>query len=161
MIAILTTAARRGELSDAEVEKAERDDVVLLCREDLHELWTAAQAGEGSTEVIRRLRYDLAMAKVRRAKGRVGGVQLADPLRQMVNGFQLLPKQEPSALRRRVRSRRSRIGAVGMKLPRSSPCSRSCASHSQSFTSVFRPGRCLTWRALTSSSSKHGSRCPS
>ena len=71
VIAILTTAARRGELSDAEVEKAERDDVVLLCREDLHELWTAAQAGEGSTEVIRRLRHDLAMAKVRRAKGSV------------------------------------------------------------------------------------------
>ena len=64
VVAVLTTAARRGELSDVEVEKAERDDVVLLCREDLHELWTAAQAGEGSTEVIRRLRHDLAMVKL-------------------------------------------------------------------------------------------------
>ncbi len=71
VIAILTTAARRGELSDAEVEKAERDDVVLLCREDLHELWAAAQAGECSTEVVRRLQQDLEMAKLRRAKGRV------------------------------------------------------------------------------------------
>ena len=72
VIPILTTAARRGELSDVEVEKAERNDVALLCREDLHDLWAAAQAGERSTEVIHRLRQDLATAKLRRSKGRVG-----------------------------------------------------------------------------------------
>ena len=72
MITVLTTAARRGELSDAEVEMAERGDVVVLCREDLHELWTAAQAGGGSTEVVRRFRQDLASAKLRRAEGRAG-----------------------------------------------------------------------------------------
>ena len=72
MITVLTTAARRSDVSDAEVEKAERGDVVVLCREDLHELWTAAQAGEGSTEVVRRLRQDLACARLRRAEGRGG-----------------------------------------------------------------------------------------
>ena len=72
VITVLTTAARRSEVSDAEAEKAERGDVVVLCHEDLHELWTAAQAGEGSTEVVRRLRQDLASAKLRRAARRVG-----------------------------------------------------------------------------------------
>ncbi|MYA63079.1 MAG: hypothetical protein F4022_01320 [Gemmatimonadetes bacterium] len=72
VITVLTTAARRSEVSDAEVEKAERGDVVVLCHEDLHELWTAAQAGEGSTEVVRRLRQSLASAKFRRAEGQVG-----------------------------------------------------------------------------------------
>jgi len=72
VITVLTTAARRSDVSDAEVEKAERGDVVVLCHEDLHELWTAAQAGKGSTEVVRRLRQDLASAKLRRAEGRVG-----------------------------------------------------------------------------------------
>jgi len=72
VITVLTTAARRSDVSDAEVEKAERGDVVVLCREDLHELWTAAQAGEGGSEVVRRFRQDLAGAKRRRAEGRVG-----------------------------------------------------------------------------------------
>lgn len=72
VIPVLTTAARRGDLSDVEVEKAERSDVALLCREDLHELWAAAQAGERSTEVIHRLRQGLATAKLRRSEGRVG-----------------------------------------------------------------------------------------
>ena len=67
VITVLTTAARRSEVSDAEVEKAERGDVVVLCHEDLHELWTAAQAREGSAEVVRRFRQDLASAKLRRA----------------------------------------------------------------------------------------------
>ncbi|MCY3676537.1 MAG: hypothetical protein OXH66_02940 [Gemmatimonadetes bacterium] len=49
MIAVLATAARRAELSDVDVEKAERGDVVVLCRENLQELWAAARAGEGST----------------------------------------------------------------------------------------------------------------
>lgn len=72
VIPVLATAARRGDLADVEVEKAERNDVALLCREDLHELWAAAQAGERSTEVIHRLRQELATARFRRAKGRVG-----------------------------------------------------------------------------------------
>ena len=69
VIAILTTAKPRGELSEAEVEKAERDDVVLLCREDLHELWTEAQAGETSAHAVRRLRQQLIQGRLRRAKG--------------------------------------------------------------------------------------------
>src|ERR687898_410163 len=49
------------------------------------------------------------------------------------------------------------MGAGGTKLPRSSPCSSSSASQAASATSVLRPGRILTWRALTSSSSKPAS----
>src|SRR6266511_512047 len=41
----------------------------------------------------------------------------------------------------------------GTKLPRSSPCSNSSHSHAASPTSVLRPGRIFTCRALTSSSS--------
>ncbi len=44
----------------------------------------------------------------------------------------------------RVSSRNSRSGAGGTMLPRNRPCSRSWAIHSQSFTSVFRPGTLLT-----------------
>ncbi|MYJ39138.1 MAG: hypothetical protein F4068_10060 [Gemmatimonadetes bacterium] len=72
VIAVLATAARRDELSDVEVEKAERGDVVVLCRGDLQELWDGAEAGKGSTEVVRRFRRDLEMARVRRASGRIG-----------------------------------------------------------------------------------------
>ena len=60
----------------------------------------------------------------------------------------------------RVRSRRSRISGGGTKPPLGSPHSKSCASHSQSQTSVLRPGTCFTCRALTSrrpkSTSQHG-----
>ena len=45
----------------------------------------------------------------------------------------------------------------GTKLPRSSPCSNSSASQAASQTSVLRPGRILTWRALTNNSSKPAS----
>ena len=69
VIPVIATAARRGELADVEVEKAERNDVALLCREDLNELWSAAQAGERSTEVIQRLQHDLATAKSRWSEG--------------------------------------------------------------------------------------------
>ena len=69
VIAVLATAARRDEVSDVDVEKAERGDVVVLCREDLQELWDGAQAGKGSTEVVRGFRQDLARATVRRAEG--------------------------------------------------------------------------------------------
>ena len=41
----------------------------------------------------------------------------------------------------------------GTKLPRSSPCSSSSANQAASPTSVLRPGRILTWWALTSSNS--------
>ena len=64
VIPVLATAARRGELSDVDVEKAEANDVVVLCREDLHELWAAAQAGKGSAEVVRSFQQDLARTKV-------------------------------------------------------------------------------------------------
>lgn len=70
VIAVLATAARRDELSEVDVEKAERGDVVVLCREDLQELWDGAQAGKGSAEVVRRFRWDLARLKFERTKGR-------------------------------------------------------------------------------------------
>src|SRR4029450_10729554 len=53
-------------------------------------------------------------------------------------------------LRYRVRSRSSRIGAGGPKLPHKRACSSNCAIQAQSSTSVLRPGTCLTWAALTS-----------
>src|SRR6266511_5319296 len=46
------------------------------------------------------------------------------------------------------------MGAGGTKLPRSSPCSNSSASQAASQTSVLRPGKILTCRALTNNSSK-------
>ena len=62
------------------------------------------------------------------------------------------------ALRYRVRLRSVRIGLGGTRLARNSPASSSWQSHCASFTSVLRPGTCLTWRALTSISSKRSSR---
>ena len=58
-----------------------------------------------------------------------------------------------SFFRYRVSSRIAAISLGGMKLPRSSPHSSNCASHSLSLTSVFRPGTFFTCRALTSSTS--------
>jgi hypothetical protein len=49
------------------------------------------------------------------------------------------------------------MAAGGTKLPRSSPCSNSSASQAASATSVLRPGRILTWRALTRSNWKPAS----
>ena len=79
VMAVLATARPRGELSKADVEKAERDDVALLAQEDLHGLWTAAQAGETSTQAVRRLRdqlrqvgYRRALKKHRRGMGSLG-----------------------------------------------------------------------------------------
>ena len=54
----------------------------------------------------------------------------------------------------RVRSRSSRTSFGGMKLPLTRPLRRSLQSHSLSSTSVFLPGTCLTWRALTRITSK-------
>ena len=71
VIPVLTSATPRGELSEAEVEKAERDDVVVLAQEDLHEFWHAAQAGETSAQVVRRLRQQAIHERLRRAKGSV------------------------------------------------------------------------------------------
>ena len=67
VIAVLATARPRGELSKAEVEKAGRDDVVLLAQEDLDALWAAAQAGETSAYVVRRLEQKLIQGRPRRA----------------------------------------------------------------------------------------------
>ena len=67
VIAVLTTARPRAELSKVEIEKAKRDDVVLLAREDLDGLWTAAQAGETSAYAVRRLEQKLIQGRLRRA----------------------------------------------------------------------------------------------
>lgn len=69
VIAVLVTARSRAALSTAEEEKAARDDVVILAREDLHYLWTAAQAGETSGHVARRFRHQLVEDRLRRAQG--------------------------------------------------------------------------------------------
>ena len=68
VIAVLSTARPRAALSKAEVEKAERDDVVLLAQEDLQDLWTAAQTGETSGQVVHRCRRQLAEVRLRRSK---------------------------------------------------------------------------------------------
>ena len=67
VIAVLTTAKPRAALSKVEVEKAKRDGVVLLAREDLDDLWTAAQAGETSAYVVRWLGQQLIQRRLRRA----------------------------------------------------------------------------------------------
>lgn len=69
VIAVLATARPREALPKAEVEKAERDDVALLVREDLQDLWTAAQTGETSAHVVRRLRHQLIRGRLRQAGG--------------------------------------------------------------------------------------------
>src|SRR5438034_6697435 len=51
--------------------------------------------------------------------------------------------------RYRVRSRSSRVGCGGTKLPRSKPCCSKSAIHSLSFWSVFRPGTALMCCAFT------------
>ena len=71
VIAVLATARQREALSKAEVEKAERDDVVLLAREELQDLWNAAQTGETSVQVLHRFRQQLSQVRLRRTKGRV------------------------------------------------------------------------------------------
>ncbi len=67
VVAVLATAKPRDDLSGAEVEKAARDDVVVLAREDLRELWDAAQDGETSSQVVHRLR-ELRLGGKRRAR---------------------------------------------------------------------------------------------
>ena len=71
VIAVLATASTREALSEAEVEKAERDDVLLLAQEHLQELWMAAQAGETSVQVVQRFRRQLSRVRLRRSKGPV------------------------------------------------------------------------------------------
>ena len=71
VIAVLATASTREALSDAEVEKAERDDVVLLTQEELQDLWIAAQAGETSVQVVQRFRRQLSRVRHQRTKGSV------------------------------------------------------------------------------------------
>jgi hypothetical protein len=58
-----------------------------------------------------------------------------------------------SFVRYRVRSRSSACTGGGTKLGRNSPHSHSCANHSESATSVLRPGMFFTACALTSSNS--------
>ena len=59
-------------------------------------------------------------------------------------------------MRARVRSRSWRIGAGGTNEPRTRPCAPSWASQAASETSLLRPGRFFTCRALTSITSKLG-----
>jgi hypothetical protein len=61
-----------------------------------------------------------------------------------------LPRSRVTAVRVRVRSRSARIGAGGTNDPATSPCAPSWASQVASATSVLRPGRFFTCRALTS-----------
>jgi len=70
VITILATASERGALSTAEVEKAERDDVVVLAHEDLQDLWVTAQNGETSGQVVNRLKRQLSEVRLRRARTR-------------------------------------------------------------------------------------------
>ena len=71
VITVLATASARATLSKAEVDKAERDDVVLLAQEELQDLWIAAQAGEASVQVVHRFRQQLSQVRLRRTKGSV------------------------------------------------------------------------------------------
>ena len=68
VIPVLATARPRAALPAVEVEKAARDDVVVLAQENLHDLWAAAQAGETSGHVVRRFRQQLAEDRLRRAQ---------------------------------------------------------------------------------------------
>ena len=68
VVAVLATARPRAALSTVEVEKAARDDVVVLAREDLHDLWIAAQGGETSGQVASRFRQQLVEDRLRRAQ---------------------------------------------------------------------------------------------
>lgn len=79
VIPVLATAILRAGLSKAEVEKAELDGVVLLARDDLDDLWTAAQAGETTAHVVRRLRHQLMQARLRRARGQTDDLIGAKP----------------------------------------------------------------------------------
>ena len=67
VITILATATERAALSEAEVEKAERDEVVVLAQEELQDLWVAAQTGETSVQVVGRLKRQLSEVRLRRA----------------------------------------------------------------------------------------------
>ena len=73
VVAVLATARPRAALSTVEVEKAARDNVVLLAREDVQELWTAARGGESSGRVCRRFRRELAEDRLRLARGQGEG----------------------------------------------------------------------------------------
>ena len=82
VISVLATAIPRAGLSKAEVEKAERDGVALLAREDLDDLWMAAQAGETTAHVVRRLRHQLMHKRLRRARVQTGDLSEPRPMRQ-------------------------------------------------------------------------------
>ena len=70
VIPVLVTATPRAALSKTEVEKTERDDVVLLSQENLQDLWIVAQAGETSAQVIHRFRQQLLQVRLRRRQSR-------------------------------------------------------------------------------------------
>jgi hypothetical protein len=59
-------------------------------------------------------------------------------------------RSSTSVRRYRVKSRSARISAGGTKLGRTNPCSTSSAIHTESATSVFRPGTLRRCSALSS-----------
>jgi hypothetical protein len=60
------------------------------------------------------------------------------------------PRSFTTTVRYRVRSRRARIGFGGTKLGRMRPCSVSSQIHTESATSVFRPGTLCRCSAFSS-----------
>lgn len=68
VIAVLATATTRDALSEAEVEKAERDDVLLLAQENLRELWIAAHAGETGVQVVHRFKRQLSQVRLQQTR---------------------------------------------------------------------------------------------
>ena len=74
VIPVLATATPRAALSKAEVDKAEGDDIALLAREDLDDLWAVAQAGGTTAHAVSRLRTQVTDARLRRARDRTGRV---------------------------------------------------------------------------------------
>jgi len=71
VIPVLATAIARTALSKAEEEKADRDDIALLAREDLDDLWALAQAGGTTAHAVGRLRTQVMDGRLRRARGSV------------------------------------------------------------------------------------------
>ena len=63
----------------------------------------------------------------------------------------------PCAVRSRVRSRSRRISGGGTKLGRTNPCCTSWQIHSESLTSVLRPGTLRKWCALSNQHSNRSS----
>ncbi|MCY4400312.1 MAG: hypothetical protein OXE96_13380, partial [Gemmatimonadetes bacterium] len=80
VIPVLATARPRTALSKAEVDKAEGDDIALLAREDLDDLWAIAQAGGTTAHAVSHLRTQVTDARRRRAMDRTSHSLKTKPL---------------------------------------------------------------------------------